>query len=128
MREVIVGFFGFRSASPFVWLPFTLGFVEGGRAKWLSGWECNEDAVEAEGTGEATGFEGGFCGLLLAGAAMVVEVVIMRAVKVSNTGSSESGKRVLSETQVSRGLRGLGHSPDFVIVEIAKRRRFSGGS
>jgi hypothetical protein len=33
------------------------GFFEGGRAKLPSGCECTEELVDAEGTGEATGFE-----------------------------------------------------------------------
>jgi hypothetical protein len=57
IRDVIVGFFGLRPASPVamaaVFTPFVRG---GGRAKFPSGWECREDVVDTEGTGEATGF------------------------------------------------------------------------
>jgi hypothetical protein len=71
MRDVIVGFFGFSSASPFgMGAPAVMG---GGRTK-LSGWECTEDAVdavEAAGTGDSVGFEAAAAwGLLLAGVAM----------------------------------------------------------
>jgi hypothetical protein len=81
MRDVIVGFFGFRP-SPFVAGPFAVGFEEGGREKCPSGCECTEEAVEAEAAGE--GFTTATAGLLGAGAAMVVALV----------GSGSSGKGV----------------------------------
>lgn len=41
--------------------PFVAGAVEEGRVKLASGCECNDEAVEAEGTGEGTGFEVAVC-------------------------------------------------------------------
>jgi hypothetical protein len=75
MRDVMVGFFGFSSASPFCAVPLAPLFEEdGGREATFSGTECNEEAVEGaetEGAGEAAaGFEEMLGGLLLTGAAM----------------------------------------------------------
>jgi len=76
MRDVMVGFLTLRAASPFTYAPLAgTGFAFGGRAKFASGWDCTEDAVEAEGTGEATGFAVAEVGLLVVGAAMVEMLV-----------------------------------------------------
>ena len=76
MRDVIVGFLGFRSASPFAWAPFAPALEAGGSAKLPSDCECKEEAVEAEGTGEAMGFGVAPWGLLLTGAAMFVIIIV----------------------------------------------------
>lgn len=48
---------------PFVAEPFAFaaGVVDEGRAKLASGCECNDEAVDADGTGEGTGFEVAVC-------------------------------------------------------------------
>ena len=57
IRDVMVGFLGgSKDATPFP-LTWGAGFFEGGREKLPSGCECTEELVDAEGTGEATGFE-----------------------------------------------------------------------
>lgn len=61
MREVMVGFFGFSETSPF---GCGVPWVGGGSAKLPSGCECNEEVVEIEGAGEATGLELALGGLL----------------------------------------------------------------
>lgn len=75
MRDVIVGFFGFSSASPF-WV--VVPALEGGERTKLSGWECTEEAVEAVeagGTGDSMGFAvAAAWGLLLTGVAMCLVV------------------------------------------------------
>jgi hypothetical protein len=86
IRDVIVGFFGLSCASPLATTPpFTAPCVGGGRAKLPSGCECNEEVVvETEGTGEATGLEEADWGLLLVGAAMVLQGVVVEAGNVEN--------------------------------------------
>jgi hypothetical protein len=81
MRDVIVGFFGFRP-SPLVFAvgaadaPFAAAaWEEAGSAKKPSGWLCNEDAVEADATGDTAGFAAAAWGLVLAGAAISAKVV-----------------------------------------------------
>jgi hypothetical protein len=68
IRDVIVGFLGFRRTSPLaddveapLALALALTFDGGGLGgtKWESGWVC-DDALEIEGAGETPGFAAAF--------------------------------------------------------------------
>jgi hypothetical protein len=92
MRDVMVGFFGLSSASPFWGAPFAAAaFDGGGRAKLGSACECSDEAVDTDGAGEAAGFDATVCGLPLVVAAMVRVGLSRSAVEVSNTALGDEG-------------------------------------
>ena len=86
MRDVMVGFFGLSNASPFCCAPFVGALPGGGSAKFGSGCECSDEAVDTEGAGEATGFDAALCELPLVVAAMVEVGRSRPGAKVSGRG------------------------------------------